>query len=110
MSKKLSITLPKDLHDAVLVIAKASGCKPNDVICTAVTHLIADEEGKTIGETAELAIRAGLTNAEVLAKVRARFPKGDTSLPSIVWYRSKLRKAGEEVMTNPEARRSRAVR
>ena len=51
---------------------------------------------RNISAVAREAIRAGLSNADALAKVKAEFPDANTTVSSIAWYRNDLRKKGEE--------------
>lgn len=53
------------------------------------------------------ALREGLTNEEVLEKVLEDHPGASTSLASINWYRSKLRRDGEDVKTQRELKKCR---
>ncbi|AJD82875.1 hypothetical protein AVV27_gp42 [Achromobacter phage 83-24] len=50
---------------------------------------------RNISAVARDAIRAGLSNADALAKVKAEFPDANTTVSSIAWYRNDLRKKGE---------------
>lgn len=50
---------------------------------------------RNISAVAREAIRAGLSNADALAKVKAEFPDANTTVQSIAWYRNDLRKKGE---------------
>jgi hypothetical protein len=59
-------------------------------------------KGPTVGDVAIEAIRAGKTNEETLAVVKAKFPEAKTKLASINWYRNKLRSEGEKVPTARE--------
>lgn len=61
-----------------------------------------EPKGPTVGEIAIEAIRAGKTNEEALAVVKAKFPDAKTKLASINWYRNKLRSEGETVPTARE--------
>lgn len=108
-SRRLTVTLPEDVYEAVAAEAEEAGRKLSDVVRDAVTQLVAGERWQFIGEVAEEAIWAGLTNAEVLEAVRGRFPDARTSPASVAWYRARLRKAGEDVLTDVEARRDRAT-
>lgn len=58
-----------------------------------------EPKGPTVGQVANAAIREGKTNEETLAIVQAKFPDAKTSMPSINWYRNKLRSEGENVPT-----------
>lgn len=62
---------------------------------------------RPIGVIAMEAIRAGMTNKEALAKVRAERLDAGTTIACINWYRNKLRKDGEDVPTARELRKSR---
>lgn len=55
-----------------------------------------------IGDVAKDLIRAGKTNDEVLAGVKAAFPESNCSMASVNWYRNNLRQAGEKVPTSRE--------
>ena len=55
----------------------------------------------TIQEATVAALRGRLTNAQVLDRVREVFPDG-SSLKCVAWYRSKLRREGENIPTNRE--------
>lgn len=48
-----------------------------------------------VSSVARDAIRAGMSNADALAKVKAEFPDANTTVSSIAWYRNDLRKKGE---------------
>lgn len=58
-----------------------------------------------VGTVALEAIRAGKTNEEALAAVRAEYPEAKTSLASINWYRNKARSDGEKVPTARELKK-----
>jgi len=63
-------------------------------------------KGPTVGDVAIEAIRAGKTNEEALAIVKAKFPDAKTSMPSINWYRNKIRSEGEKVPTARELKKA----
>jgi len=65
-----------------------------------------EPKGPTVGDVAIEAIRAGKTNEEALAAVKAKFPEAKTSMPSINWYRNKLRSEGEKVPTARELKKA----
>jgi predicted transcriptional regulator len=109
-STRITVTLPDDVYEALAAEAEETGRKLSDVVRDAVTQLVAGERWQSIGEVAEEAIREGLTNAEVLEAVRGRFPDARTSPASVAWYRARLRKSGEDVPTDIEARRDKAAR
>ena len=62
---------------------------------------------KTIKEAAEEAIRAGKTDQEALAIVRAAFPGREIGIERMRWHRSWLRRHGENIMKNRDLRRMR---
>lgn len=107
---RVSVSLPDDVYEAVVAEAEEKRLKVSDVMRDAVTQVLYGERWLSIGHVAEQAMRAGLTNAEALERVLAQFPEARTSPSSIAWYRVKLRKAGEEVPTDIEARRDRQAR
>ena len=104
------MTLPDDAYEALAAEAEETGRKLSDVVRDAVTEHLSVERWQSIGEVAEGAIRDGLTNAETLEAVMAKFPNARTSPSSVAWYRARLRKAGEDVPTDIEARRDRVAR
>lgn len=107
---RVSVSLPDDVYEAVVAEAEETRRKVSDVVRDAVTQTLAGERWLSIGNVAEQAMREGLTNAETLQRVLAQFPEAKTSPSSIAWYRVKLRKAGEDVPTDIEARRDRQAR
>lgn len=107
---RVSVSLPDDVYDAVIAEAEEKRLKVSDVVRDAVTQVLYGERWLSIGHVAEQAMREGLTNQEALDRVLAQFPEAKTSAASIAWYRVKLRKAGEEVPTDIEARRDRQAR
>lgn len=64
-----------------------------------------DRARVTVGTVAREAIRKGLTNEQALAKVKAKFPKSDTTASSIAWYRNRMRQDGEDVPTARQTKR-----
>jgi hypothetical protein len=62
----------------------------------------AKPKGPTISDTARKAIKAGATNAEALATVKAAHPDAKTTMASVAWYRNDMRKAGQKVKTSRE--------
>lgn len=105
-AQRISVSLPTDVYEALVAEAEETGRKLSDIVRDAVTQHLAGERWQNIGQVATEAIRAGATNDEALAAVRAKFPEAKTSAASIRWYRSKLRRDGEDVPTDVEARRA----
>jgi len=66
------------------------------------------EETKTpkrgVGTVIKERLLAGATNQDALEAAKAEFPGSETSLQTVSWYRSSLRKQGEKVPTAHEAR------
>jgi hypothetical protein len=58
--------------------------------------------GGGIGNYARQLIRSGHTSDETLAAVMKRFPDAATTLKSVKWYRSRLRRDGEDVHLDVE--------
>jgi len=61
-----------------------------------------------VGSFAKELIVAGLSNADVLTKVMAKFPNAKTSKGCIAFYRTALSKAGKETGPTPEQLRKQA--
>lgn len=57
-----------------------------------------------VGAVAMNAIRSGCSNVEALKLVKKAFPKRKTTLNSMRYYRSRLRRNGEKVRTEHELR------
>ena len=60
----------------------------------------------TISAVAEKAIIGEATNEGGLKAVKAKFPHAATSMASISWYRSKLRKERPDILTDRQTRES----
>lgn len=69
-----------------------------------VPQLLGRTEG--VAELAEHAIRAGMTNEAAANHIRKNLPGANTTEASVRWYRSRMRKRGENVPTQVEARRN----
>ena len=61
-----------------------------------------DPKPGTIGALAKACIGDGLSNEETLGRVREKFPKSNTGINSIRWYRSQMRKQDGNIPTNRE--------
>lgn len=101
---RLAISLPDDVFEHVAKDAEDRGLTYNDVIRDAVTRHYLGRRHSTIGEVAMNSIKEGATNQQALAYVRKLFPETNASSASIAWYRMTLRKQGENVPTDLEAR------
>ena len=108
-SYRMNLSLPDDLHQAVEARATDERRSLGDVIRDILRdHLLgpdAEPAVQGVGDLARRLIREGLPNAEVLERVLAEYPGASTSMDSVSWYRSALRRDGEEVPTSLEAER-----
>lgn len=113
MMRRITVSITEDQYLGLEEVAEDMGAGLSDAAREAIrAYLLGQHWQGTIGEEAEKAIRRGLTNREALDLVRAKFPHAATSLDSIAWYRSRLRKSGmpedADVVTDREARARRS--
>lgn len=109
MMRRISVSIREDQYLGLEEVAEDMGVGLSDAAREAINAFLLGQHWQgTIGESAEAAIRRGLTNKETLELVRTKFPHGATSIDSISWYRSRLRKSGKPedaaVLTDREAR------
>jgi len=112
-SYRTSLSLEADLHEALAEKAENEGKSLGSVI----RNILRDElfgkgaEGpiKGVGDLAQKLLLEGASNERVLQEVQKAFPNGSTSIKSISWYRSKLRRDGHDVLTQIAARRAEQV-
>lgn len=110
MMRRISVSLREDQYLGLEEVAEDLGINLSDAAREAINAYLLETHWKSsIGQTAKELIRKGLTNQEVLAKIREKFPHGATSPESIAWYRSKMRREGEEIPTDREAKARRAT-
>lgn len=107
--RRLTVTIPDELVQGMEDLASLAGSSVSDVVREAVTEHLFRTHWQTVGEVAEASILNGDTNEEALEAVFKRHPGAATTLASISWYRSKLRKdkGADQVMTDAEVRRAR---
>jgi hypothetical protein len=106
--RRISVSIREDQYLGLEEVAEDMGINLSDAAREAINaYLLGIHWKGTIGDAAEDAIRRGRTNREVLELVRAKFPHGATSLESVAWYRSRLRRNGEDVPTDREAKAKR---
>lgn len=105
--RRVTVTLPQELVDALNDMAEDGRISVSEAVREALNHYLFDERWKSIGQLAESELRAGKTNREVLEAVRQKFRGASTSLGSISWYRSKLRRDDQTVPTDRQARANR---
>lgn len=109
MMRRISVSLREDQYLGLEEVAEDMGVNLSDAAREAINAFLLGQHWEgTIGEEAEKAIRRGLTNREALDLVKAKFPHGVTTLDSIAWYRARLRKRGEAITTDREARAKRS--
>lgn len=101
---RLNLRLEPDAWNAVSAEADRLGVTMADVVRSCVYDVLLGRQKEKIGTTTERLIREGLTNAEVLAGVRAEHGPDASSPDSVAWYRSRLRRDDPTVLTEREAR------
>lgn len=108
-SFRMNLSLPADLHEAVEAKATDERRALGDVIRDVLReHLLGPEAEPSVQGVGDLAmrlIRQGMPNQQVLEQVREEFPDASTTMDSVSWYRSALRRQGEDVPTSIEAQR-----
>ncbi len=105
MEYRITVSMYQDQYLGVAEVAEDMNVTLSDAVREIVTrYLAAGRWKKTIGGVAEKAILAGKTNQEALDEVRKKFSDAATSLASVAWYRAKLRREGEDVLTDWQAR------
>lgn len=105
--RRLTVTIPEEYVAGLEDLAEDMGASVSEAVREAVaTYLMENYWRESIGGIARKAILEGATNDDTLALVREKFPRAATSMASIQWYRSKLRKeVGEDkVPTDRQAR------
>lgn len=108
LMRRISVSIREDQYLGLEEVAEDMGINLSDAAREAINaYLLGIHWKGTIGDAAEDAIRRGRTNQEALALVRSKFPHGATSIESVAWYRSRLRRAGEDVPTDREAKAKR---
>ncbi|WP_027521732.1 hypothetical protein [Bradyrhizobium sp. Ec3.3] len=60
---------------------------------------------KSVAEIVIAALKRGKTNAEALAAAKKAHPYTTMSLPTVNWYRNRLRAEGAKVPSDREAKR-----
>lgn len=112
MMRRISVSLREDQYLGLEEVAEDMGVNLSDAAREAINaFLLRQHWGGTIGEAAEDAIKRGLTNREALDSVLKKFPLAATTLDSIAWYRSQLRKLDSvNVLTDREARARQTAR
>ncbi len=105
--QRITITLPGEYVAGLEDMAEDMGASVSEAVREAVaTYLMENYWKETIGGVARKAIMEGATNEEALAQVLKKFPRAATSVASIQWYRTKLRREHPDVPTDRQARAS----
>ena len=103
--KRLTVTLPEEYVAGLEDVADDMNTTMSEAVREAVaTYLMEHYWKDTIGEVAKAAILDGATNDEALSAVKKNFPQAATSMASISWYRSRLRKDHPNLLTDRQAR------
>lgn len=103
--KRLTVTLPEEYVAGLEDVAGDMNTSVSEAVREAVATFLMDHYWKeTISAVAENAIIGGATNEGALKAVKAKFPHAATSMASISWYRSKLRKERPDILTDRQAR------
>lgn len=105
--RRLTITIPEEYVAGLEDLAEDMGASVSEAVREAVaTYLMENYWRESIGGAARKAILDGASNDETLSQVRKKFPHAATSVASIAWYRSKLRKelGDAKVLTDRQAR------
>lgn len=102
--QRVTVTLPQDLVDALHEIAEEMRVSVSEAVREALNTYLFNDRWKTVGDLARSELKAGKSNEQVLAAVLKRFPGASTSLNSIRWYRSRLRRDDPTVLTDYQAR------
>lgn len=107
-TKELRVTIPAELYEQLFQEAVRTSLSATEIVTDLLVGRLQGKKQKTVGKVAESAMRRGATNKQALALVRSAFPDAETSAASIAWYRTNLRKRGEDIPTDQEARDAKA--
>ena len=103
--KRITVTLEDDQYVGLQEVAEDAGIGLSDAARVAINHYLLNQHwGQTIGKVAKAAIRDGKTNEQTLEIVRGNFAHANTTISSISWYRSQLRKEDPNVFSDAQAR------
>ena len=105
--RRMNVTIPEELVEGLEDAASVAGSSVSDVVREAVSRFLFEGHWKGVAEVAEDVILNDGTNEEALEAVFKSHPGAATTLRSISWYRSRLRKDHPEVLTDAEVRRAR---
>lgn len=108
--RRVTVTLPQELVDALHDMAEDGRISVSEAVREALNYYLFDERWKSIGEAAKREIKKGKTNQEVLNAVKEHFRGASTSLGSISWYRSKLRRTDQSIPTDRQAQETKRTK
>lgn len=90
--RRLTVTIPDELVVGLEDMAETTGGSISEALREAVGTYLMENYWKGVGGEATRCIEGGMTNEETLASVLKKNPGAATTLRSVAWYRSKLRK------------------
>jgi len=107
--RRLTVTLPEEYVLGLEDVAGDMNTTVSEAVREAVATFLMEHYWKdTIGAVAGRAIVEGASNDGALNAVKKKFPDAATSMASISWYRSKLRKEDSNILTDRQARERKA--
>lgn len=104
--KELKVMIPQITYDQLVEQADETARTLDELVGELLEMKLQSKIQKTVGKVVEGALRRGATNKQALALARKTFPDAETSAASVAWYRTNLRKRGENVPTDQEARQA----
>ena len=107
--RRVTAMVPEELMAGMDEVIEITGLSASDVLRDAITAYLFNGTWSGIGRIARQAILDGKTNEEALEEVLRINPSAATSLKSISWYRSELRRqlGDEKVPTDGAIKRLR---
>lgn len=104
--RRFTATIPEEYYRGLEDMADVMSVTISEALREALGTYLMQHHWKGVGKSAEVAIKEGKTNEEVLAVIRKTFPNAETSLKSVAWYRSKLRRdlGADQVPSDSQAR------
>lgn len=105
--RRITVTIPQELVEGLEDAASVAGSSVSDVVREAVSRFLFEGHWKGVAEVAEGVLLDGGTNDEALDAILRAHPGAATTLRSISWYRSRLRKDHPQVLTDAEVKRAR---
>jgi len=90
--RRITATIPEEYALGLEDVADTMNVSLSEALREAVGTYLMQYHWKAVGESAKKEILAGKTNEQVLASVKKAFPVAQTSMKSVAWYRSKLRR------------------